>query len=48
MPKQRTSFALSRDALSLLKKLADKNTRSQASMIEILIREAAKLEKLKP
>lgn len=48
MPKQRTSFALSVDALSLLKKLAEKNERSQASMVEILIKEAAKKEKLRP
>jgi hypothetical protein len=48
MAKQRTSFALSEDTLKLLAKLADKNLRSMASMVEVLILEAAKKEKLKP
>lgn len=47
MTKLRTSFALSQEALSLLKKLAEKNERSQASMLEVLIKEAAKKEKIK-
>ncbi len=46
MPKQRTSFALSEEALKLLKTLAEKNERSQANMLEILIKEAAKKHKL--
>lgn len=45
--KIRTSFALSEETLQLLKKLADKLTRSQANTIEILVKEAAKKEKIK-
>lgn len=40
--KKRTSFALSESALELLKKLADKENRSSANMIETLIIEDAK------
>jgi predicted DNA-binding protein len=46
MKKLRTSFALSAEVIELLKKLAEKNNRSQANMIEELIKEAAKKEKL--
>lgn len=45
--KKRTSFALSPDVLELLLKLAKLNDRSQASMIEQLIKEAAKKNKVK-
>ena len=37
-PKKRTSFALSKESLEQLKKVADKNNRSMANMIEELIR----------
>ena len=47
MPKQKTSFTLSEESLKLLKLLAEKNDRSQASMIEVLIKEAAKKQKIK-
>lgn len=40
--KKRTSFALSESALGLLKKLADKENRSSANMLETLIIEEAK------
>jgi hypothetical protein len=40
--KKRTSFALSEQALELLKKLADSKGLSQASTLEVLIREDAK------
>jgi predicted DNA-binding protein len=46
MAKKRTSFSISDEALELLKKLAEKNDRSQANMLEILIKEAAKKEKI--
>lgn len=42
MAKQKTSFTLSEEALRLLKMLSEKNDRSQANMIEFLIKEAAK------
>lgn len=48
MSKQKTSFTLSEESLKLLKLLAEKNDRSQASMLEVLIKEAAKKEKIKP
>ena len=38
MAKKRTSFALSEKALEQLKKLAEKENRSMANMIEELIR----------
>ena len=38
MAKKRTSFALSEQALEQLKKLAEKQNRSMANMIEELIR----------
>lgn len=47
MAKIRTSFSLSQEALYLLKLLAEKNERSQANMLEILIKESAKKEKIK-
>jgi predicted transcriptional regulator len=40
MAKKRTSFALSEAALEKLKELAEKDNRSQAAMLEKLIREA--------
>lgn len=47
MKKIKTSFTLSSDAIDLLKKLAEKNRRSSASMIEELIIEAAAKQKIK-
>ena len=47
MKKVRTSFALSEDALQLLKKLSLELNRSQANTIETLIKDAAKKEKIK-
>jgi len=47
MAKQKTSFTLSEEALNLLKRLSEKHERSQASMIEVLIKEAAKRDKIK-
>lgn len=47
-PKKPTSFSLSEEVIDLLKKLAAKHDRSQANMIEVLIKEAAKKEKIKP
>ena len=47
MTKIRTSFALSEEALNLLKQLAEKDDRSQAGMLEVLIKEAAIKNKLK-
>ena len=38
MAKKRTSFALSEQALEQLKKLAEKENRSMANMLEELIR----------
>ena len=40
MAKKRTSFALSDEALQQLKELAEKENRSQANMIEQLIKES--------
>lgn len=48
MPKKRTSFSLSDESLALLKKLSEKNGRSQANIIEILIKESAEKNKIKP
>jgi predicted transcriptional regulator len=42
------TFRLSEDTLSLLKQLAELHTRTEALMIEALVKEAAKKEKLKP
>jgi hypothetical protein len=42
--KQRTSFALSKDARLLLIEIAKKNGISQAAVLELLIREKAKAE----
>jgi hypothetical protein len=47
MAKKITSFSLNEETLSLLKKLAEKNDRSQANMLDVLIKEAAKKEKIK-
>lgn len=47
MTKLRTSFALSKEALDLLELLAKKNDRSKAGMLEVLIKDAAKKEKIK-
>ena len=46
MPKNKTSFTLSEDALKLLKIIADKHGRSQANMIETLIKEQATKDKI--
>jgi len=46
--KIKTSFTLSEESIELLKKLADKNGRSSANMIEQLIKEAAIKDKIKP
>lgn len=40
-PKKKTSFSISESVHALLGKLADKNSRSKASMLEVLIKEAA-------
>jgi predicted DNA-binding protein len=45
--KKRTSFYLSDTTIELLKKLAEKDDRSQAYIIEKLIEEAAKKAKIK-
>jgi hypothetical protein len=37
-----------KETLLLLKKLAEKNDRSQANMLDVLIKEAAKKENVKP
>lgn len=47
MTKQKTSFTLSEDVTRLLKLLAEKLDRSQANTLEVLIKEAAKKEKIK-
>jgi hypothetical protein len=44
--KLRTSFSLDENVLALLKKLAEKNNRSQANQLEELIKEAAKKSKI--
>lgn len=43
-----TSFYLSDDAKELLRKLCEKENRSQGNMIEQLIKEAAKKSGIKP
>lgn len=48
MPKKITSFSLDETILILLKKLAKKDNRSMANMLQILIQEAADKEKIKP
>ena len=48
MAKKVTSFSLNEETLLLLKKLAEKHDRSQANMLDVLIKEAAKKEKIKP
>lgn len=47
MAKKITSFSLDEKTLSLLKKLAEKNLRSQANMLDVLIKSAAKKEGVK-
>jgi hypothetical protein len=47
MAKKITSFSLNEETLLLLKKLSEKNDRSQANMLDVLIKEAAKKEKIK-
>lgn len=46
MAKKKTSFTLSDEVLILLKKLSEIKERSQANTIEVLIKEAAKKEKI--
>lgn len=45
--KSKTSFTLSEETLRLLKLIADKENRSQANMIEVLVQAAAKERKIK-
>ncbi len=47
MNKIKTSFTMSYEVIQLLKKLAEKNDRSSASMFEDLVKDAAKKEKIK-
>lgn len=47
MSKKPTSFALSDEAKELLKLLAEKNIRSQSTMLEVLIKEEAKKQGVK-
>lgn len=47
MAKKITSFSLDEDILKLLKTLADKENRSMANMLQILIKEAATKSKVK-
>jgi predicted transcriptional regulator len=44
MKKKSTSFYFSDELKDILKKLAEKHDRSQANMLEVLIKEAAKKE----
>ncbi len=44
MPKIRTSYALSREALDLLERLAERFGLSRASVLEMLIRDRARAE----
>ena len=48
MAKTLKNFRLSDVAIEALKKLAEKNVRSEANMIELLIIEEAKRLKIKP
>jgi predicted DNA-binding ribbon-helix-helix protein len=48
MSKKITSFSLEETTLELLKKLAEKSDRSQAKMLEHLIKEAAQKANLVP
>lgn len=48
MPDKKTSITLTDDTYKLLVKLCELHTRSQSNMIEVLIKEAAKKEKIKP
>lgn len=47
MTKIRTSFALSQEALDLIKKIAEKKGISMAAVLELTIRESAKKEGIK-
>lgn len=47
MTKKRTSFAISEEVINMLKKLADSNNRSQANMLEQLIKDAFEKEGVK-
>jgi predicted DNA-binding protein len=47
MAKKLTNFRLTPEAIELLKKLSEKTIRSQADMLEFLIKEAAKKEGIK-
>lgn len=47
MAKIKTSFSLSSESINLLKLLSEKNNRSQANMLEILIKERCEKEKIK-
>lgn len=47
MAKKITSFSLDESTLKLLKKLSEKENRSMANMLQILITEAAKKENIK-
>jgi predicted transcriptional regulator len=40
-PKKKTSFSISENVDSLLSKLAEKHSRSKASMLEVLVKDAA-------
>lgn len=48
MAKKITSFSLDETTLALLKLLAEKNDRSQANMLDVLIKEAAAKAGVKP
>lgn len=47
MSKQKTSYTLSEEVLKLLKLLSEKHGRSQANMIETLIKEQATRDNIK-
>ncbi len=48
MPKIRTSYTLSREALYLLERLAERYGLSRASVLEMLIRDRARQEGIAP
>jgi hypothetical protein len=47
MAKKLVAYRLSEDTIRLLKLIAEKEQRSQANMLEILIQQAAKAAKIK-
>ena len=47
MEKSVKSFRLSDEVRTLLKKLAEKNSRTETNMVEVLIKEAAKKADIK-